>query len=186
MKGARCSLEGVVGFLREASRPAAAVVGIVTDLARPRRARLAENVLLRQQLLVLGRQARRPVKTTRIHRLAMLGASVATSTWNDSMWLVKPETLLRWHRDAFRLVVAMEDASAADAYFGRNCGSYQAFGARQPPLGRGAQSWRATHDQYPRCQAYYPEISRIGRASAPCPSAMVNVSRKPRKGHLGV
>jgi hypothetical protein len=46
--------------LREASRPAARVLGLVTDLFRSRRLLLAESVLLRQQLLVVDRQIMRP------------------------------------------------------------------------------------------------------------------------------
>jgi hypothetical protein len=48
LKVANRSPERVVGVPREATRPAGAVAGLVTDLVRPRRALLAENVLLRQ------------------------------------------------------------------------------------------------------------------------------------------
>jgi len=54
------ALRRVGTALREASQPAAPVFGLVTDLFRPRRLLLAENVLLRQQLLVLRRQIKRP------------------------------------------------------------------------------------------------------------------------------
>jgi hypothetical protein len=50
-------LRRVSTMLRDASQPATPVLGLATDLFRPRRLLLAENVLLRQQLLVLRRKA---------------------------------------------------------------------------------------------------------------------------------
>jgi putative transposase len=88
--------------LREASRPAAPVFGMVTDLLRPRRFLLAENVLLRQQLLVLRRQITRP-SLTAFDRAVIVVASAITGTWRESVLLVKPETILRWHRQGFQM-----------------------------------------------------------------------------------
>ena len=70
--------------LRDASRPAAPLVGLVTDLFRPRRLLLSENVLLRQQLLVLRRQVKRP-KLTVLDRAVMVIASALTGTWRESV-----------------------------------------------------------------------------------------------------
>ena len=99
---ARGALRRVGTTLREASRPAAPVFGLVTDLFRPRRLLLAENVLLRQQLLVLRRQVKRP-NLTAFDRTVMVIASALSGTWRESVLLVKPETILRWHRQGFQM-----------------------------------------------------------------------------------
>jgi putative transposase len=98
----RRALRRVSAVFREASRPAAPVFGLVTDLFRPRRLLLAENVLLRQQLLVLRRQIKRP-NLTAFDRAVIVIASAITSAWRESVLLVKPETILRWHRQGFQM-----------------------------------------------------------------------------------
>ena len=72
------------------------------DLFRSKPQLVAENVLLRQQLMILRRQIKRPVygKTDRL--LLVLLASMVR-TWKQALFLVQPETLLRWHRELFRL-----------------------------------------------------------------------------------
>src|SRR5450631_4346485 len=79
------------------------VFGLVTDLFRPRRLLLAEDVLLRQQLLVLRLQIKRP-SLTAFDRAVIVVASAITSTWRESVLLVKPETILRWHRQGFQML----------------------------------------------------------------------------------
>jgi putative transposase len=37
-------------------------------------------------------------------RLVIVGASALTGTWRDSLMVVKPETVLRWHRQAFQAI----------------------------------------------------------------------------------
>src|SRR5215469_16116759 len=78
------------------------VVGTLADLTRGKAELLAENALLRQQLIILRWQIKRPVykKTDRL--LLVLLARI-TRTWKQALFLVQPETLLRWHRELFRL-----------------------------------------------------------------------------------
>ena len=77
-------------------------LGTVTDLARNKSELIAENALLRQQLIILRRQVKRPVfkKTDRI-LLVLLARAVRT--WKQALFIVQPETLLKWHRQGFRL-----------------------------------------------------------------------------------
>jgi hypothetical protein len=78
-------------------------IGTARDLTRTRSELLAENALLRQQVVVLRRDIRRP----RIHRddrLLMLILARLCRRWRDALHLVNPETLLRWHRDLFKIV----------------------------------------------------------------------------------
>jgi len=78
------------------------VVGTLADLTRSKAELLAENALLRQQLIILCRQIKRPVykKTDRL-LLVLLARMVRT--WKQALGLVQPETLLRWHRELFRV-----------------------------------------------------------------------------------
>jgi len=70
---------------------------LVSLLARPRRSNEFEILLLRHELAVLRRQAGRP-KLTRADRalLAALSRAVPRTAWANLA--VKPDTLLRWHR----------------------------------------------------------------------------------------
>jgi hypothetical protein len=72
------------------------------DLTRGRAELLAENALLRQQLIILRRQIKRPVyrKTDRV-LLVFLARMVRS--WKQALLIIQPETLLRWHRELFRV-----------------------------------------------------------------------------------
>jgi putative transposase len=74
----------------------------LADLGRSRSELVAENALLRQQLIILRRQVKRPAcsKTDRV--LLVLLARVVR-TWKQVLFIVQPDTLLRWHRELFRL-----------------------------------------------------------------------------------
>ncbi len=63
---------------------------------------MVENALLRQQLIILLRHVKRPVcrKTERF--LLVLLARMMRS-WKQALFFVQPATVLRWHRELFRL-----------------------------------------------------------------------------------
>jgi hypothetical protein len=68
-----------------------------------RRARLeAENLLLRQQLIVLQRKSPRRVRLWNIDRLLLVWLYRLYPSLLDAIIIVQPETLLRWHRRGFR------------------------------------------------------------------------------------
>jgi transposase InsO family protein len=73
----------------------------LTDLKRSRKDLIAENALLRQQLIVLNRQIKRP-QLTQGDRMRLIGLARLTSFWKKALHIVQPDTLLRWHRDLFR------------------------------------------------------------------------------------
>ena len=78
------------------------VVGTMADLARSRPQLVAENLLLRQQLLVLTRSVKRPhVRPSERGLFVLLASKV--QRWKDALLIIKPETILRWHRAGFRL-----------------------------------------------------------------------------------
>jgi putative transposase len=78
------------------------VFGALADLTRDKAELVAENALLRHQLIILRRQVKRPVyrKTDRL--LLMLLARMVR-TWKQTLFLVQPETLLRGPRELFRI-----------------------------------------------------------------------------------
>jgi putative transposase len=76
-------------------------VGTLNDLARPRTELIAENALLRQQLVILHRQAKRPV-CTRTDRILLVLLARAARHWKHALLIVQPDTLLGWHCQAFR------------------------------------------------------------------------------------
>jgi putative transposase len=64
---------------------------------------LAENAFLRQQLLVAARHVKKP-RFRVWDRLIMVALAGVVANWRSALIIVKPETLLRWHRDVFRLI----------------------------------------------------------------------------------
>jgi putative transposase len=90
--------------IRRTIKPAASRLGagLVADLPRSRTELLTENALLRQQLIVLRRCAKRP-KIRPHERGVMVVLAALTRTWRNAVLLVKPETILRWHRAGFRV-----------------------------------------------------------------------------------
>jgi hypothetical protein len=77
-------------------------LGTLTDLARSKAELMAENALLRQQLIMLKRQVKRPA-CTKTDRILLVLRARAVRTWKQTLFLVQPDTLLRWHRELFRL-----------------------------------------------------------------------------------
>ncbi|HEX7505796.1 MAG TPA: hypothetical protein VF550_03430, partial [Polyangia bacterium] len=61
-----------------------------------------ENLALRQQLANLRRTSARP-RLRGIDRAFSLAFSRLWSRWADVLVIVKPDTVVRWHRTGFRL-----------------------------------------------------------------------------------
>ncbi|HEX2910599.1 MAG TPA: recombinase zinc beta ribbon domain-containing protein [Chloroflexia bacterium] len=80
-----------------------ALIANVKDLIRPRSELLAENALLRQQLIVLQRQVKRPAFKPHDKFLLVLLASLV-KPWRKALLILQPDTLLRWDRQAFKLL----------------------------------------------------------------------------------
>jgi hypothetical protein len=90
-------------YIKQWSNPitASIIVGAFLDLRRNRRDLIIENAMLRQQLIVLHRQVKRP-HLTQGDRLLMILLARLTGYWQQALHIVQPDTLLRWHRDLFR------------------------------------------------------------------------------------
>ena len=62
----------------------------------------AENLLLRQQLIVLRRKSPRRVRLFSLDRLLLVWLCRLYPVLLDTIIIVRPETVLRWHRRGFR------------------------------------------------------------------------------------
>jgi putative transposase len=76
--------------------------GVAADLIRTKPELIAENALLRQQLIVLERQVKHPTFTPLDRGLLVVLAS-RLPHWKQALLIVKPDTLLKWHRRGFKL-----------------------------------------------------------------------------------
>jgi putative transposase len=87
---------------RTKPRPRSQVMGAIADLSRSKEELIAENMFLRQQLIVLERQVKRPKLTQRDRRILVLLSS-RIEVWREALMVVKPNTLIGWHRQGFKL-----------------------------------------------------------------------------------
>ncbi len=78
------------------------LLATLTDLGKSKSQLIAENALLRQQLIVLRRQVKRP-PITRTDRILLVLLARLVRTWQQALVIVQPDTLLRWHRELFRM-----------------------------------------------------------------------------------
>jgi hypothetical protein len=77
-------------------------IGALSDLSRSRADLLVENALLRQQLIVLRRQIKRP-QLTNGDRIRFVLMARFTKSWHQTIHIIQPDTLLLWYRDLFRM-----------------------------------------------------------------------------------
>ncbi len=79
------------------------LAGLAADLLRGRAALVAENGLLRQQLIVAERKLVGRVRWAPWQRFTMGLAARFAPAWRSATLLVQPAAVLRWHRAGFRL-----------------------------------------------------------------------------------
>ncbi len=100
---ARVIRDAIKEFLKPSSTVSPLAADAARDLVRSRPELVAENALLRQQLIVLRRSADYP-KIEDSDRVMMLLLARLNSAWSQALHIVKPGTLLRWHRRLFKLI----------------------------------------------------------------------------------
>jgi len=79
---------------------------------RSKPALIAENALLRQQIIIVRRSVKRPRCTPGDRTLLVLLAS-RMRLWRQALLIVQPDTLLRWHRQGVRLFWRRKSRAAA-------------------------------------------------------------------------
>ncbi len=78
-----------------------ALYQLLRGLFVPRLVLVTENLALRQQLLVLRRSTNRPRLRDR-DRLFWIAVSQLWRDWRSILVIVKPETVIKWHRQGFK------------------------------------------------------------------------------------
>ena len=68
---------------------------------KTRRSLALENLALRQQLVVLQRSVKRP-RLSNVDRGFWVWLRRVWTDWDSVLLIVKPETVVRWHRSGFR------------------------------------------------------------------------------------
>src|SRR5213080_2653540 len=79
------------------------LLATLSSIFRSRAALGLENLALRHQVGVLQRSARKRPKLTSGDRLLWICLSRLWRDWRSALAIVKPETVVAWHRAAFRL-----------------------------------------------------------------------------------
>ena len=79
-----------------------ALLATARSSLRSRRELALENLALRQQLAVLKRSSKRP-KLAKMDRAFWVALSRLWTGWQHALILVKPETVIGWHRKGFKL-----------------------------------------------------------------------------------
>jgi putative transposase len=79
------------------------LLATLSSIFRSRAALGLENLALRHQIAVLQRSARKRLKLTSGDRLLWICLSRIWSDWRSTLAIVKPETVVAWHRAGFRL-----------------------------------------------------------------------------------
>src|SRR5438552_18264102 len=77
---------------------------LIRATMRDREALVAENVLLRQQLAVLTRPTRRRPRLHARDKLFWVVVRALRHDWRRHLVVVRPESVIRWHRQAWRLL----------------------------------------------------------------------------------
>ncbi len=75
---------------------------LIVACFRSRAALAAENLALRHQIGVLARTAKRP-RLRRRDRIFWVWLSRIWTDWRSALVIVKPETVITWHRQGFKL-----------------------------------------------------------------------------------
>ena len=78
------------------------IFNYIRDLLRPQHDLLLENLALRQQILVLERQVKKPRFRLRDRAFWALLCRFWPG-WKNPLRLVKPQTVIGWHRKSWRL-----------------------------------------------------------------------------------
>src|SRR5215471_6936811 len=111
----------------------------------------AEILALRHQVVVLKRSQRGRVRLSSADRLLWVWLSRIWSQWRSALLIVKPETVIAWHRRGFRWVLEVEESAgrtgkACDRLGGSGVDPQDEFG--QSALGSAADPWRTAQARH--------------------------------------
>ena len=125
-----------------------ALLGALRAALRTRTDLTLENLALRQQLAMLCRQSKRP-QFGRLDRLLWVWLSNWWAGWREALHVVRPETVIRWHRQGFRTFWTWKSRRGRGSTACRlgACGSRAHHGASESALGRATHPRRVAQAQ---------------------------------------
>jgi len=77
------------------------LLGALRAAVRTHRNLALENLALRQQLALLRRRSKRP-RFGSLDRAFWVWLSRRWAGWREALYIVRPDTVIRWHRKGFR------------------------------------------------------------------------------------
>src|SRR5262249_47987015 len=89
-------------LLRTIDRVILDLVSLTSSVTRSRAHLAAENLVLRKQLALYVERQAKPRRADDATRITLVALSRCLE-WRQLLTVVKPETLIRWHRKGFRL-----------------------------------------------------------------------------------
>src|SRR5271169_4606057 len=128
-------------------------LAILRDSLRTRVGLQAEVLALRHQLLVLQRRnQKRRYQLSTLDRLLWVWLSRVWAGWRSALRIVKPETVMAWHRKGFRLYWRWKSHPSLWSSAGndRGEGSDSTHQRRQPGLGCTTHSRRVGQARHQR------------------------------------
>jgi hypothetical protein len=137
-------------------------------LFRSRASLQAEILTLRHQLNVLRRKSPQRLTFTSIDRLVFAGLYRLAPGVLAALKIVRPETVIRWHRAGFPSVLALEIKTARwpPKDPAGNPSAHSRDQSRQPIMGRTTASWRASQARH-RCRTNHRcKVYGEGKATA--------------------
>ena len=124
--------------LRTILRIACDLLRLLSTAVRSNAQLAAENLFLRTQLALYVERQVKPRRADDATRMALVALSWLID-WRPILTVVKPATLIRWHRKGFQVVLAVDvKASWATAIAGRPAAADRGNGGGESNLGRGA------------------------------------------------
>ena len=79
------------------------MLAVVSSAMKSRAALQVENIALRHQIGVLQRSAKKRLPLNNADRPLWIGLSRAWTEWRSALKILKPDTVIGWHRKAFRM-----------------------------------------------------------------------------------
>jgi hypothetical protein len=135
------------------------LLGTLLDLSRSKSELVAENALLRQQLLILRRQVKRPA-CTKMDRMLLAFLSRLARTWKQVLFIVQPQTRLALASPRLQalLEIQVQSSSVSTETLRRDGVLDSGDGQGQPTLGSRADPGRITQAGDTRLQADHSAV----------------------------
>jgi hypothetical protein len=152
---------------------------IIFALFKDSRDLVLENLALHQQLLVYKRLHPRP-QLRHADRLFWVWLSKVWNGWRNALVIVKPETVISWHRKGFKLfwtkISQRKRAGPASSKSADSC-SDQADGRSEPAMGSTTHSWGVAQVGHPNFRKN--RLAAAAQVQEATLSAMAHLPQQP-------